>query len=131
MLYNWAVEHASSVACIAGIYPVCNLTSYPGLNKACGAYGLTEEQLSAGLTRHNPIDRLESLAKAQVPIFHIHGDRDTVVPLEKNSGELAQRYRQLGGPITLRVIEGQGHNMWPGWFQCQELVDFIIANRPK
>jgi predicted esterase len=131
MLYNWAVEHPSSVACIAGIYPVCNLTSYPGLNKACGAYGLTEEQLSAGLTRHNPIDRLESLAKAQVPIFHIHGDRDTVVPMEKNSGELAQRYRQLGGPITLRVIEGQGHNMWPGWFQCQELVNFIIANRPK
>jgi predicted esterase len=131
MLYNWAVEHPSSVACIAGIYPVCNLTSYPGLIKACGAYGLTEEQLSAELTRHNPIDRLESLAKAQVPIFHIHGDRDTVVPLEKNSGELAKRYRQLGGPITLKVIESQGHNMWPGWFQCQELVDFIIANRPK
>ncbi len=111
MLYNWAAEHPSSVACIAGIYPVCNLTSYPGLNKACGAYGLTEEQLSAELARHNPIDRLEGLAKARVPIFHIHGDSDTVVPLEKNSGELARRYRQLGGPITLRVIEGQGHNM--------------------
>jgi hypothetical protein len=26
------------------------------------------------------------------------------------------------------VIEGQGHNMWPGWFQCQELVDFVIAH---
>src|SRR5438445_653198 len=25
MLYNWAAEHPSSVACIAGIYPVCNL----------------------------------------------------------------------------------------------------------
>jgi alpha-beta hydrolase superfamily lysophospholipase len=134
MLYNWADEHASSVACIAGIYPVCNLISYPGLKTACGAYGLTEEQLGAELTRYNPIDRLEALAKAQVPIFHIHGDSDTVVPLEKNSGELANRYRQLGGPITLRVIAGQGHNMWPGWFNCQELVEFIIANaanRPK
>ena len=30
MLYNWAVEHPSSVACVAGIYPVCNLQQLPG-----------------------------------------------------------------------------------------------------
>src|SRR5262249_12715271 len=29
MAYNWAVEHASAVACIAGIYPVCDLRTYP------------------------------------------------------------------------------------------------------
>jgi len=58
MLYNWAVEHASSVACVAGIYPVCNLSSYPGIKNACGAYGMTEEQLNARLSAHNPIDRL-------------------------------------------------------------------------
>ena len=28
MLYNWAVENPGSVACIAGIYPVCNLSSF-------------------------------------------------------------------------------------------------------
>ncbi|MFA7328443.1 MAG: hypothetical protein WC081_02915, partial [Candidatus Ratteibacteria bacterium] len=53
---------------------------------------------------------------------------DNVVPLENNSGELARRYRQLGGIMTLNVIKGQGHTMWPGWFQCQELVDFVIAH---
>ena len=74
---------------------------------------------------NNPIDRLGPLAKAHVPIYHLHGDSDTVVPLEKNSGELAQRYRQLGGVMTLNVIKGQGHNMWSGWFQSQELVDFV------
>src|ERR1043166_8723861 len=26
------------------------------------------------------------------------------------------------------VIKGRGHNMWPGWFQCQELVDFVIGH---
>jgi hypothetical protein len=127
MLYNWAVEHPSSVACVAGIYPVCNLSSYPGIKKACGAYGMTEEQMNARLSEHNPIDRLAPLAKAHVPIYHLHGDSDTVVPLEKNSGELAQRYQHLGGAMTLNVIKGQGHNMWSGWFQCQELVDFVIA----
>jgi alpha-beta hydrolase superfamily lysophospholipase len=131
MLYNWAAEHPSSVACVAGIYPVCNLSSYPGIKAARGAYGMTEEQLNAKLTEHNPIDRIESLAKAHVPIYHIHGDSDTTVPLEQNSGELARRYRQLGGVMTLNVIKGQGHNMWPGWFQCQELVDFVIAQAHK
>jgi predicted esterase len=128
MLYNWAVEHPQSVAGIAGIYPVCDLSSYPGIKNACQAYDMTEQQLANQLAANNPIDRVESLAKARVPIFHIHGDSDKVVPLEKNSGALAQHYRSLGGQMTLRIIKGQGHNMWPGWFQCQELVDFVIAN---
>jgi hypothetical protein len=57
-----------------------------------------------------------------------HPEYDTLVPLEKNSGALAQRYRQLGGVMTLKVVKGQGHNAWPGFFQCQELVDFIVAH---
>jgi hypothetical protein len=128
MLYNWATDHPSSVACIAGIYPACDLASYPGLKVASVAYGMTEEQLSAVLGKYNPIDRLGPLAKAGVAIFHLHGDRDTVVPLEKNSGELSRRYRQLGGTMVLRIIEGQGHNRWSGWFESQELVDFVIAH---
>lgn len=128
MLYNWAVENPESVACVAGIYPVCNLSSYPGLNRACGAYGMTKEQLAVKLTEHNPIDRLAPLEKAKVPIFHIHGDNDKVVPLEDNSGELAKRYVKLGGKMTLKIIKDQGHNMWSGWFQCQELVDFVISH---
>ena len=131
MLYNWAVEHPSCVACVAGIYPVCDLSSFPGIRNACGVYGMTEEQLAARLAEHNPVDRLESLAKSHVPIYHIHGDSDTVVPLEQNSGALAQRYRQLGGVMTLNVIKGQGHNMWAGWFECQELVDFVITQAYK
>jgi hypothetical protein len=131
MLYNWAVEHASSVACIAGIYPVVNLSSYPGIRKACGAYGMTEAQLNAQLTEHNPIDRTEPLARARVPIYHIQGDSDSTVPLEENSGALAERYRQWGGVMTLKVIKGRGHDMWSGWFECQELVDFVIAHAHK
>ncbi len=135
MLYNWAVEHPDSVACIAGIYPVCDLKSYPGIDKASGAYGMTRQQLTDVIAQHNPVDRVEPLAKAGVPVLHIHGDADTVVPLEANSGELARRYRHFGGEMTLIVMKGQGHTMWPGWFQCQQLVDFVIAhargNRPN
>jgi pimeloyl-ACP methyl ester carboxylesterase len=128
MLYNWAVEHPDSVAGIAGIYPVCNLTSYPGLERASPAYDMNAEQLEERLSEHNPIDRLAPLARAKVPIFHIHGDTDEVVPLEENSAELKRRYDKHGGTMTLEIVEGQGHNMWSGWFQSQALVDFVVAN---
>ena len=128
MLYNWAAENAGSVACIAGIYPVCNLTSYPGLERACDAYGMTSEQLAIKLAEHNPIDRLAPLAEVKVPILHIHGNIDELVPLEENSGEMAKRYTKLGGNMTLNIVKGQGHNMWPGWFQNQDLVNFVITH---
>lgn len=127
MLYNWAVEHPESVAGIAGIYPVCNLTSYPGIQRAAGAYEMTAKQLSAKLTIHNPINRLAPLAKAKVPIFHIHGDTDKVVPLKDNSALLAKRYRTLGGAVEVEVMKGQGHNLWKGWFEHDKLTEFMIT----
>jgi len=128
MLYNWAAEHPQSVAAIAGIYPVCDLSRWPGLNRACSAYGMSAQQLGEQLEAHNPIDRLAPLAAAGVPIFHIQGDSDKVVPLEAHSAVVARRYRDLGGSMRLRVVPGQGHNMWSGFFQCRELVDFVIAH---
>ncbi|MBC8354968.1 MAG: prolyl oligopeptidase family serine peptidase [Planctomycetes bacterium] len=130
MLYNWAAENPNKVSCIAGIYPVCDLRSYPGLARACGAYGMTESELADVLTEHNPVDRLAPLAKANIPLFHIHGDIDKVVPLESNSGAVAKRYQTLGGRMELVIAPGQGHNMWNGFFQCQALVDFVISHAP-
>jgi pimeloyl-ACP methyl ester carboxylesterase len=89
---------------------------------------MTADQLEAQLAKHNPIDRLAPLAKAKVPIFHIHGDKDRLVPLEANSGLVKKRYDELGGRMTLEVVKGQGHNMWEGWFQSQNLVDFVIKH---
>jgi len=128
MTLGWAVENADKVGGFAGVYPVCNIASYPGVPRASGAFRLKPEELEAQLARHNPIDRLEALAKAKVPLFAIHGDIDKVVPLEANSGEVRKRYESLGGEMQLIVPAGQGHNMWSGFFQCQELVDFVIAN---
>ncbi len=126
MLYNWAVEHPDSVSGVAGIYPVCNLASFPGLERAAPSYGMGAEELAAALHEHNPIERLGPLAEAQVPLLHLHGDKDTVVPLEANTALLAERYRALGGPAEVVLVPGQGHNMWSGWFQSQALTDFII-----
>ena len=81
MTLAWAVENSDKVGGFAGIYPVCNIASYPGIKNASGAYKLTADELTAKLSEHNPVDRLEALAKAKVPLFAIHGDVDKVVPL--------------------------------------------------
>jgi dipeptidyl aminopeptidase/acylaminoacyl peptidase len=125
MTLSWAAEHPERCGGFAGIYPVCDLTSYPTVEKACGAYHLTADGLRAVLKEHNPVDRLDGLAKAKVPFFAIHGDVDTVVPLERNSGLVAERYRALGGEMELVVPKGQGHNMWEGFFRSAELVAFV------
>ena len=93
---------------------MCDLTSYPGIKTAAKAYRLTAAELTSELPKHNPLDRLQPLAKAGVPLFAIHGDTDVVVPLERNSGEMARRYAALGGKMDLVVPKGQGHNMWRG-----------------
>lgn len=136
MLYNWAAENPDKVRCIVGIYPVCDLRSYPGLKQAAGAYGLSPERLEEQLSKHNPIDRLEPLAKAGVPILHVHGDSDKVVPLEKNSQIISDRYTVLGGKMKLIIVPGKGHAEIPEYFQEARLVQFLIdggfsAESPK
>ncbi len=131
MLYNWAAEHPENVRCIAGIYPVCDLRSYPRLERAAPAYGMTAPQLAERLAEHNPVDRLQALAKAGVPILHLHGDADTLVPLDANSKALQHRYTELGGKMDLRIIQGRGHQVVPEFFESDELLAFLLAGGPS
>ena len=126
MLYNWAVAHPDSVAAVAGIYTVCSFTSYPGVDKAAPAYEMTPEALQAALKDHDPIERLAPLAKAKVPIFHIHGDVDTVVPIEANAGALVARYRALGGEAEIKIVPGKGHEVCDEFFKDDEFLGFIL-----
>jgi len=125
MTLSWAAENPDKVAGFAGIYPVCNLASYPGVARAAAAYEMKPEELQARLAEHNPVDRLAALAQAGVPLFAIHGDSDKVVPLEANSALVKTRFTALGGSMQLVVPPGQGHNMWTGFFQSEELVAFV------
>ncbi len=125
---SWAIRNTDKVSGLAGIYPVFDLRTYPGLNRAAPAYGLKSDELEAALDEHNPIAKIDVLAKAKVPVFIIHGDIDKVVPLKENSATLVERYKQAkaGDLVKLMVVEGQGHNYFPGFFRCQQLVDFAI-----
>ncbi|RPI83466.1 MAG: alpha/beta hydrolase [Planctomycetaceae bacterium] len=126
---SWAAENTDKVAGIAGIYPVFDLRTYPKIENAAKAYGLTGAELESQLDRHNPIARVPTLAKAKIPALFIHGDEDVVVPLKENSAEFAAKYQAAGAgeAVTLIVAKGQGHNFWEGFFRCQELIDFAIS----
>ena len=128
MLYNWAAENPEKIGGIAGIYPVCDLRSYPGLERAAPAYGMTPGRLEANLSKHNPIDRLKRLADKGVPIFHIHGDSDATVPLKRNSRVIHDRYKALGGSMELVVVPGKGHAEVPEFFHSKRLLDFIVKH---
>lgn len=126
---SWAIAHPELTAGVGGIYPVYDWRTYPGIEKAAPAYGLSPERLAARADELCPIERIDVAAKAGVPFWIIHGDGDRTVPLEPNSARLKSRYDTAGRGdlVTLVVANGQGHSMWDGFFRCQELVDFLIS----
>ena len=91
-------------------------------------YDLLPEELGEQLDAYNPIRRAGALAKAEIPVYLIHGTGDEVVPLAENSGMLEKIYREHGAGdlITLVRAEGQKHSFWEGFFTHQPLVDFLI-----
>lgn len=127
---SWAIAHPNIIAGIAGIYPVLDFRSYPGITNAAPAYGLTPAELSARGSELNPIERISVLAKAHIPVMLIHGDRDTVVPLTENSDAFLRHYQAAGegALVRLEVLPGQGHNYFEGFFHSQALVDFAIQH---
>lgn len=128
MLYNWASRNPRKIGAIAGIYPVCDLRSFPGIKNAALAYGMSEEKLTKNLYKYNPVSLLKPLADHGVPILHLHGDQDALVPLEDNSAAVEKNYRKHGGNMKLSIQYGHGHDMWEGFFKSTELVDFVIKH---
>jgi pimeloyl-ACP methyl ester carboxylesterase len=128
MLYNWAAANPDRVACIGAIFPVCDLGALDDLELVGSAYGMDANSFLEDLHEYNPIDHLAPLVDAGVPILHVHGERDELIPLDLHTGELARRYRRLGGEIRVITIPGVGHEVHPAFFRCQALVEFLIRH---
>jgi pimeloyl-ACP methyl ester carboxylesterase len=127
---SWAIARPERAAAMIAIYPVFDFKTYPGVAKAAPAYGLTAAELTNQESELNPIKRIEVLARARIPVALIHGDVDTVVPLEPNSGEFVRRYASAGAADLVKVIvlKGQGHNFFEGFFHSDALVEHAITN---
>ena len=136
-VYGWASRHPDRVACIYADTPVCDIKSWPGgagsgigspdtWQRLLKEYNFTDEE--AQNYSKNPIDILEPIAKAKIPVLHIVSLNDQVVPPSENTFVLAGRYRQLGGDIEImEVKEGteksHGHHFTHP--DPQKVADFI------
>ena len=75
----------------------------------------------------NPVDNLAPLAAAKVPLLHVYGDADEIVPWDENTGVVARRYKELGGSITLINKPGVGHHPH-GLEDSTPIVQFILKS---
>jgi pimeloyl-ACP methyl ester carboxylesterase len=118
--YQWAIANPEKVACIYGDAPVCDMRSWPGWKgkgvgspedwqKVMSVFGFSSED-EAIRYQGNPVDNLRALAEHHIPILHVYGDSDEVVPWQENTGLLADRYRELGGHVELIGKQGYGHH---------------------
>lgn len=135
MMLSWATRHPDKLQAFVGIYPVFNLESWPLKNSKAATladYQLTEDELRAKFAELNPVNNLKGLLEKKVPFFIVHGDSDTVVPHQENTLVVKDRYEAGGGPITVKLIPGEGHKEIPAFFECQELLDFVLQQaNPK
>ncbi|HRZ94249.1 MAG TPA: alpha/beta hydrolase, partial [Candidatus Paceibacterota bacterium] len=118
--YRFAARNPDKVVCIYGDAPVCDFKSWPGgKGKGKGSpedwiglrnhYGFQNEA-EALAYRENPVDLLEPLFQAGIPLIHVVGDADDVVPVEENTAIIEQRYKALGGTIHVFHKPAVGHH---------------------
>ncbi|SOE19689.1 Lysophospholipase L1 [Spirosomataceae bacterium TFI 002] len=124
-IYNWAKANPSKVACIYAEAPVCDFKSWPGgfgsgpgsskdWEQLKAVYGFANDD-EAKAYQDLSYNGLEKLANARVPILHMIGLLDEVVPYAENSKILINKYIELGGPATaIACTKGvqklQGHH---------------------
>jgi lysophospholipase L1-like esterase/pimeloyl-ACP methyl ester carboxylesterase len=132
--YNWAIAHPDQVSCLYADAAVCDFKSWPG-GKGTGKgdpgnWALVlklwnfPDEAAALAYPGNPVDSLAPLAQHRVPLLHVFGDSDDVVPWKENTGLVASRYQALGGSITLISKAGVGHHPH-GLDDPTPIVEFI------
>ena len=136
IIYNWASQNPDKVSCIYGDAPVCDIRSWPGgkgngkgggsvWESALKAYGITDEESKTA--RVSPIYKLKPIADAKIPILHVVGAVDKVVPVEENSDIIEKRYKELGGDIEVISKPGIGHHPH-ALKDPKPIVDFILKH---
>ena len=134
IIYNWASVNTDKVFSIYADAPVCDIKSWPGglfdgkgsakeWEICLNAYGL--DTISVKDFKNIPIYTCINVAKAGIPVIHVYGDADIVVPYAENTALLTEQFQKAGGTIEIIIKEGIGHHP-----HCLEnpkpIVDFIL-----
>jgi pimeloyl-ACP methyl ester carboxylesterase len=130
--FNFAATHPTRVAALYLDAPVLDIKSWPGRDRSSKewaqcleAYGLNEDTVVA--FRGNPLDRIQTVAGAKIPIIAVCGDADKTVPFAENTAILEKRYRELGGTIQVILKPGVDHHPH-SLTDPTPIVDFLVKN---
>lgn len=135
IIYNWAAQNQEKTACIYADAPVLDFKSWPmgqkngkrsdrDTEELLRAYGFKSEEEALKWTK-NPVDQAKVLAKANIPLLHVVGDDDEVVPVSENTSLLEARLQEEG--YTLTVIHKPGIKHHPHSLPNPEpIVRFIL-----
>lgn len=133
---NWAARNPGRVSSIYNDAPVCDFRTWPGgarggkrsegdWQRLLQAYGITEEEAQTG--KLCPVSNLEPLARAKIPLLHVCGDADEVVPFAENTGVVEKRYQELGGEIKVIAKPGVKHHPH-SLTDPAPIVEFVTAH---
>ena len=136
IIYNWASQNTDKVACIYADAPVCDIKSWPGgLFEGKGSPESWKECLNVySLDKKTvldfegiPINTCVKVAKANIPVLHVCGDADEIVPYKENTKLIAEKFEKAGGDFELILKPGIGHH--PHSLENPKpIVDFILKN---
>lgn len=136
IIYNWASKNTDKVFCIYVDAPVYDIKSWPGglysgkgseqeWQECLDAYGLDEKSVLD--FKGIPINTAVKVAEAKIPVLHVCGASDKVVPYEENTVKLEQNFKAAGGNIQIILKEGIAHH--PHSLENPKpIVDFILKH---
>lgn len=130
---NWAAENTEKVACVYIDAPVCDVFSWPGRNHPLWPDLLQEWKLSDEAMKFfsgNPIDHLEPIARAGIPVFSVCGQADTDVPYIRNMEIVRKRLLELGGIAQVILKPGVAHHPH-GLENPEQILDYLIRCQPE
>jgi pimeloyl-ACP methyl ester carboxylesterase len=104
--YAWAIENPDKVSCIYGENPA----------------------LRSLMAKESPLDHLDALARAGVPLLHACGGLDPW--LESQTRVVEKRYKELGGRMTVIVDDGRGHHPTAPR-DPRPVVEFLLAQQQE
>ena len=110
--FNYAAEHPDKVAALYLDAPALDMkvvmVGEKEPKRSMQVYGLTEEIFKD--FKGSPIDKIDPVAEAGIPIIMVQGDADKIADYRKHGEILYNRYRELGGEIRLVMKPGCGHH---------------------
>jgi predicted peptidase len=63
-----------------------------------------------------------------VPIWAIHGDMDTAVPIAMSQA-MVDAVHRVGGDVTFTVVHGGGHDIWTDVYKASAIYEWLLRHR--